>query len=74
MIVLNFDTWEEFDNAIGGIVALESEIANVDWFDNLWFVFDTRLFSDGAQETKIIFDLSACRLQNVLPLCNTIDS
>ena len=30
MIVLNFDTWEEFDNAIGGIVALESEIANVD--------------------------------------------
>lgn len=30
MLVLTFDTWEEFDNAIGSIVALESEIANVD--------------------------------------------
>ena len=30
MLILTFDTWEEFDNAIGGIVALESEIANAD--------------------------------------------
>jgi hypothetical protein len=28
MIVLNFDTWEEFENAIAGIATLESEIAN----------------------------------------------
>ena len=30
MIVLKFDTWEEFDNAIGGIVAIETAIATVD--------------------------------------------
>ena len=30
MIVLTCDTWDEYDNAIGGSVALESEIANVD--------------------------------------------
>lgn len=27
MIVLNFDTWEEFEQAIGSIVTLETEIA-----------------------------------------------
>jgi len=27
MITLTFDTWEEFDNAIAGIVVLEQEIA-----------------------------------------------
>lgn len=28
MIILNFDTWEEFDSAIGSIVALEISIAD----------------------------------------------
>lgn len=27
MIVLTFDTWEEFDSAIASIVTLETEIA-----------------------------------------------
>lgn len=27
MITLTFDTWEEFDNAIAGIVVLEQELA-----------------------------------------------
>ena len=27
MITLTFETWEEFDSAIGAIVALETEIA-----------------------------------------------
>ncbi len=27
MIVLSFETWEEFDNAIGGIVKTITEIA-----------------------------------------------
>jgi hypothetical protein len=28
MIVLTFETWEEFDNAISGIVSVEIEVAN----------------------------------------------
>jgi hypothetical protein len=28
MITLTFDTWEDFDKAIAGIVSLESELAN----------------------------------------------
>jgi hypothetical protein len=27
MVTLTFDTWEEFDKAIGSIVTLETEIA-----------------------------------------------
>lgn len=27
MVILNFDTWEEFDNAIAGIVSVEIQIA-----------------------------------------------
>lgn len=28
MITLTFETWEDFDKAIAGIVSLESELAN----------------------------------------------
>ena len=28
MVVLSFDTWEDFDKAIAGITILESELAN----------------------------------------------
>ena len=28
MIVLNFETWEEFDSAISGIVSIATELAN----------------------------------------------
>lgn len=29
MITLTFETWEEFDNAIAGIVSLETTLAEV---------------------------------------------
>lgn len=65
MITLTFETWEEFDNAIAGIVSLETELAKQDQGTppslvcSLFFFefFYKNVYRTSLQNIQILVDL-----------------